>query len=299
MQRLPSRYTTPFKPNREVEPAALDHDVFTKVKSSTNRIVRSGNKRGRGASDYGRPKKLSRRMYNSKRDTSRRNVKVTENLSQRLRLQGPGTQGQGGGRGRRTVRKRRVEKRAVEDLLLGHAAAGHSSKSGKEPFRSFDEEWDVEKASSLTPIHIGVAENSISVEDVESDDNAQGMEFYDNAQGMESDYNAQEMEYDDNAQAVESDDNAQAVEYDHGNWEIGYNGVSPNIWNRDLVGMSDEDVDAFEDDNDNDNVNVNGFEENFEEDSEEDVMSEGSDHTANRVMNVGGSDLSVSEDSSD
>ncbi|CAI8591100.1 unnamed protein product [Vicia faba] len=304
--KLPSRYT-PFKPNREVEPAALDHDAFTKVKSPTNKIVRSGNKRGRGASDYGRPKKLSKRMYNSKRDTGRRNVNVTENLSQKLRLQGRGTPGQGGGRGRRTVRKRRLEKRAVEGLLLGHAAAtGYSSKSGKEPLRSFDEEWNVEKASSMTPVHIGVSENSISVEEMESDDNAlgmesydnaQGVESYDNAQGMESDYNAQEMEYDDNAQAVESDDNAQAVEYDHGNWEIGYNGISPNRWNRDLVGMSDEDVDAFEDDNDN--GNVNGFEENFEEDSEEDVMSEGLDHMANRVVNIGGSDLSVSEDSSD
>lgn len=296
MQRLPSRYTS-FKPNREIEPAALDHDAFTKIKSSTNKIVHSGNKRGRGASDHGRVKKLSKRMYNSKRDTGRRNINVTENLSQRLRLQGRGPQGQGGGRGRRTVRKRRVEKRAVEDLLLGHAAAGHSFKSAKEPLRSLDEEWDVEKASSMTPVHIGVAENSISAEEVESDDNALGVESYDNAQGMESDDNAQEMEYDDNAQAVESDDNAQAVEYDHGNWEIGYNVVSPNRWHRDLVGMSDEDGDAFEDDNEN--VNVNGFEENFEEDSEEDIMSEGSDHMANRVINVGGSDLSVSEDSSD
>ncbi|GAU23602.1 hypothetical protein TSUD_385910 [Trifolium subterraneum] len=287
--RLPSRYT-PFKPNREVEPAAVDLDGFTKVKSSA-KIVRS-NKRGRGASDHGRSKNLSKRMYNSKRDAGRRNVKITENLSQRLKQQGRGTQGQGGGRGRRTVRKRRVEKRAVEDLLLGHAAASHSSMSGREPFRSFHEEWDDgEKASPMTTVHIGVAENSNSAEEVESDDNAQAMEFDDNVQAVE---------YDDNAQAMESDDDAQAVEYDHGNWEIGYNGVSPNGWNRDLVGMSDEDVDAFEDGNDNDNGNVIGFEENEEEDSEEDVMSEeGSDGMANRVENVGGSYLSVSEDSSD
>jgi len=212
-------------------------------------------------------------MYNSKQDTGRRNIKVTENLSQKLKQQGQETQGQGGGRGRRTVRKRRVEKRAVEDLLLGHAAASHNSKGGIEPFRNLDEEWDVEKLSPMTPVHIGVAENSNSAEEVESDDNAQ---------------------------AVESDDDAQAVEYDHGNWEIGYNGVSPNRWDRDLVGMSDEDVDNFEDeDNGNDNDNDIGIEENEEEDSEEDVMSEGSDGMPNRVVNVGGSEDVMSEDSSD
>ncbi|KAK2393589.1 homeobox-DDT domain protein RLT1 [Trifolium repens] len=286
--RLPSRYT-PFKPNSVVEPTALDHDGFTKAKSSA-KIVRS-NKCGRGASDHGRGKNLSKRMYNSKRDAGRRNIKITENLSQKLKLQGRGTQGQGGGRGRRTVRKRRVEKRAVEDLLLGHAPASHSSMSGREPFRSLHEEWDDgEKASPMTPVHTGVDENSNSAEEVESDDNAQPMEFDDNVQAVESD---------DNAQAMESDDDAQAVEYDHGNWEIGYNGVSPNGWNRDLVGMSDEEVDAYEDGNDNNNGNVIGFEENEEEDSEEDVMSEGSDGMANRVENVGGSYLSVSEDSSD
>jgi hypothetical protein len=272
-----------------VEPTALDHDGFTKAKSSA-KIVRS-NKRGRGASDHGRGKNLSKRMYNSKRDAGRRNIKITENLSQKLKLQGRGTQGQGGGRGRRTVRQRRVGKRAIEDLLLGHEAASHSSMSGREPFRSLHEEWDDgEKASPMTPVHIGVDENSNSAEEVESDDNAQPMEFDDNVQAVESD---------DNAQAMESDDDAQAVEYDHGNWEIGYNGVSPNGWNRDLVGMSDEEVDAYEDGNHNNNSNVIGFEENEEEDSEEDVMSEGSDGMANRVENVGGSYLSVSEDSSD
>ena len=57
--------------------------------------------------------------------------------------------------------------------------------------------------------------------------------------------------------------------------------------------MSDEVADASEDDNDN------GIEENQEEDSEADVMSEGSDGMANRVINEEGSDSAVSEDSSD
>lgn len=283
MQRLPSRYT-PFK----AEPAEFVHDQFIKDKSAANKIVRSGNKRGRGTKDQGRGKKLSKRMYNSKRDTGRRTVKVTENLSQKLKPHGRGTQGRGGGRGRRTVRKRRVEKRAVEDLLLGHAAASGSLNIGREPLRSLDEEWDGEKESPMTPVHIGVAENSNSAEE------------------------------------MESDDNAQAVEYDQGNWEVGYNGDSPNKWNRDFIGMSDEDVDASEDDFDNDigngndigieendfdnsigieendfdNSNGIGIEENQEEDSD-DVMSEGSDGMANRVVNAGGSDSAVSEDSSD
>lgn len=199
-------------------------------------------------------------MYNSKRDTGRRKVKVTENLSHKLKQQqGRGTQGQGGGRGRRTVRKRRVEKRAVEDLLLGNTAATHSSKIGRDPLRSLDEEWEGEKASLTTPVHMEVADNSNSAEE------------------------------------MESDDNAQAVEYDQGNWEVGFNGVPPNRWSGVLGGMSDEDVDASDDDNDNDN----GIEEHEEEDSEADVMSEGSDGMANRVVDEEDSDSAVSEDSSD
>jgi len=258
LQRFPSRYTH-LKSNREVEPAEFDHDEFTKDKSVPKKIVRSGNKRSRGTNEQGRGKKLAKRVYNSKRDGGRKNAKVTVNLSHKLKQQARGTQGQGAGRGRRTVRKRRVGKRAVEDLLLGHTTANHSSKIDREPLKNLDEEWDREKASPMTPVHIGVAaDNSNSAEEVESD-------------------------Y----------DHAQAVEYDQGNWEVGFNGVPPNRWSRDLVGMSDEDVDASEDDNDN------GIEENEDEDSEADVMSEGSDGMGNRVVNVGGSYSALSEDSSD
>ena len=284
LQKLPSR-SNPFKSRRVVEPADMDHDGFMKVKSAPVKIVRSGNKRGRGSNDKGRGKKISKRVHDYKQDAGRRNVKVTENLSQRLKQQGRGTQGQGGGRGRRTVRKRRVEKRAVEDLLLGHRAGTRSSNIGRETLRSMDDEWDDEKASPMTPVHMGAADTSNSAEEVDSDDNAQAVESDDNAQASDSD---------DNAQAVESDDNGLAVEYDQGNWEIGFNGT-PNRWSRDLVGMSDEDVEASEDDNDHDN----GIEENEEEDSEGDVMSEGSDGMANRVLNEEDSDSSVSEDSSE
>ncbi|XP_047163549.1 homeobox-DDT domain protein RLT1 [Vigna umbellata] len=257
--RFPSRYTH-LKSNREVEPAEFDHDEFAKDKSVPKKIVRSGNKRRRGSNEQRRGKKLAKRVYNSKRDGGRKNAKVTVNLSHKLKQQARGTQGQGAGRGRRTVRKRRVGKRAVEDLLLGHTTASHSSKIDREPLKNLDEEWDGEKASPMTPVHIGVAaDHSNSAEEVESD-------------------------Y----------DHAQAVEYDQGNWEVGFNGVPSNRWSGDLVGMSDEDVDASEDDNDN------GIEENEDEDSEADVMSEeGSDGMGNRVVNVGGSYSALSEDSSD
>ncbi|KAK7362794.1 hypothetical protein VNO77_04916 [Canavalia gladiata] len=281
--KLPSRYN-PSKSRKVAEPAELDHDEFRKVKSAPVKIVRSNNKRRRGNHDKGRGKKLSKTMYGSKQDTGRRNVKVTaENLSQRIKQQAGGSQGQAGGRGRRTVRKRRVEKRAVEDLLLGHRGATRSSNTGKAPFRSLDEDWEDEKATSpMTPIHMGAADPINSADEVESDGNAR------------------EVESDDNVQAMESDDDVQAVEYDRGNWEIGFNGT-PNRWSRRLVGMSDEDVEASEDDkdNDNDNDNDNGIEENEEEeDSEADVMSEGSDAMANRVVNEESSDSDVSEDSS-
>ncbi|KAK7252126.1 hypothetical protein RIF29_35862 [Crotalaria pallida] len=278
--KLPSRYS-PFKSSRVAEPSDLYHDEFVKAKSAPMKVVRSGNKRGRGTHDKGRGKKLSKGMHGSKQDTGC-TVKVTENLSQRLKQQGRGSQAKSGGRGRRTVRKRRVEKRAVEDPLLNHrATTSHSSKISREPLRNLNEDWDDEKASPMTPIHIGAADVSNSTEE-------------------ESDNNAQAMESDDNVQAVESDDNGQAVEYDQGNWEIGFNST-PNRWSRDLVGgMSDEDVEASEDDNDNDIVNDNIIEENEEVDSEaEDAMSEGSDGGANRIVNEESSDSSDSEDSSD
>ncbi|XLS94827.1 hypothetical protein HN51_070835 [Arachis hypogaea] len=83
--KLLSRYTS-FKCNREVELAELGHGEFIKDKSASKKIVRSGNKRGRGSNDQGRGKKMSKRMYSSKRDTSCRNVKVNENLSRRKKI---------------------------------------------------------------------------------------------------------------------------------------------------------------------------------------------------------------------
>lgn len=281
MQKLPSRYNA-SKSIKVAQTADLDRDEFMKVKSNPGKIVPSNNKRGRGNSVKGRGKSISKSKQNNGR---RRSAKVAGNLNQRVKQQGGGSQGQAGGRGRRTVRKRRVEKKAVEDLLLGHRGASHSSNIARESLRNLDEDWDDEKGSPMTPIHRGTANISNSTEEAESDENVQAMDSDDNIQAMDSD---------DNVQAVESDDNGQAVEYDQGNWEIGFNG-NPSRWRRDLVGMSDDDVEASEDENQNEN----GNEENEEEDSDADVMSEGSDGTANRIVNEESSDSDVSEDSSD
>ncbi|GAU32463.1 hypothetical protein TSUD_64130 [Trifolium subterraneum] len=265
LQKLPSRYAS-VKSTKVVEPADLDRDELMKVKSAP--IVRSSKKRGRVNHDKGRAKKLSRRTNDSKRDNVHHNFMVTDNLSQRIKQQGQGSQGQAGGRGPRTVRKRRAEKRVVEDFLLDDRAANHNI--GRESSRILDGDWNDEKTG---PIHMEDADMSSSSEEVE---------------------------YDDNAQAVESDDNVEAVEYGQGNWEIGFNGT-PNRWNRDLVGMSDEDAEASEDDNNN-GIEENEVEEEEEEEegSEADVMSEGSAGMANnRVVNEESSDSSDSEDSSD
>ncbi|KAG4383911.1 hypothetical protein AAZX31_13G159500 [Glycine max] len=293
--KLPSRYN-PSKSSKVAEAADLDRDEFMKVKSAPVKIVQSNNKRGRGSRDKGRGKKLSK----TKQNTGRRGAKVAGNAGQRIKKQGVGSQGQAGGRGRRTVRKRRVGKKAVEDLLMGHRDASHSSSIGRESLRSLDDDWDDEKASPMTPIHMGAANSNNSIEEVESDDNVEAMESDDNVQAMESDDKVQAMESDDNVQAAESDDNGQAVEYDQGNWEIGFNGA-PSRWSRDLVGgISDEDEDEDAEASEDDNDNGIGIENNEEVDSEADAMSEeGSDGTANRIVNEESSDSDVSEDSSD
>ncbi|CAK8577651.1 unnamed protein product [Lathyrus sativus] len=276
--KLPSRYAS-VKSTKAAEPSYMDCDEFMKVKSAPMKIVGSSKKRARVNHDKGRAKKFSNRTSDSQRDNDRLNFKVTENLSQRIKSQGQGSQGLTGGRGRRTVRKRREENRVVDDLLLRDRAAINSPNFSREPSRIRDEDWSDEKAS---PIPREAAEMSSSSE---------------------------EDEYDDNAQAMESDDNVEAVEYGQGNWEIGFNGT-PNRWNRDLVGMSDgeQHLEAFEDDNDN-GIEGNEEEEEDEEEEEEEeeeegseadvIMSDGSDGMANRVVNEESSDSSDSEDYSD
>lgn len=269
LQKPPSRYAG-FKSTKAVEPSYMDCDEFMKVKSAPMKIVRSSRKRARGNHDKGRAKSLSKRTNDSKRDNGLLNFEVTENISQRLKQQGQGSQGHTGGRGRRTVRKRREESR-VDDLLLSDRAAITSSNFSREPSRIMDEDWSDEKPS---PIPREAADMSSSSE---------------------------EDEYVGNTQAMESDDNVEAVEYGQGNWEIGFNGT-PNRWNRNLVGMSDEEqhLEASEDDN---GIEGNGEEGEEEEEEEEEgseadvIMSD--DGMENRVVNEESSDSSDSEDYSD
>ncbi|XVE88104.1 hypothetical protein DITRI_Ditri19aG0041600 [Diplodiscus trichospermus] len=96
---------------------------------------------------------------------------------------------------------------------------------------------------------------------------------------------------DSNSAEEESDDNAQGEGYDQGNWELDFNGAS-NGWNGEPVEASDEDDDAYEEDN--------GIEQLGEEDSDGDLeMSDASDEVANKTRNGDDSDSAVSEDYSD
>ena len=97
---------------------------------------------------------------------------------------------------------------------------------------------------------------------------------------------------DSNSAEEESDDNAQGEGYEQGNWDLDFNGAS-NGWNREPMEASEEDDDAYEDDN--------GMEQlGEEEDSDGDLeMSDASDEVADKTRNADGSDSAVSEDYSD
>ncbi|PRQ29011.1 putative transcription factor & chromatin remodeling DDT family [Rosa chinensis] len=201
--KIPLRFT-PMRNDREIEPTETDHnEQSTHLKSARNSL-----KRGRGGREQGRGKK-------SKSGGSRRKARgnENENMSQGLGPVGRRTQGQGSGRGRRTVRKRRMKNRAVEGTLMGHVTDLRSSPdSGGESPRNLAGEWDDE---NINMIH------------------------------MKGDEQREEYEQ---AEALESDDEEQAVGYEQGNWEIGFDGTSSG-WNSGLREPSDEEMDASEDDN--------------------------------------------------
>lgn len=190
--------------DREIEPTETDHnEQSTHLKSARNSF-----KRGRGGREQGRAKKY-------KSGGSRRKARGNENeiMNQGLGPVGRRTQGQGSGRGRRTVRKRRMKNRAVEGTLMGHMTDVRSSPdSGGESPRNLAGEWDDE---NINMIH------------------------------MKGDEQGDRYEQ---AEALESDDDDQAVGYEQGNWEIGFDGTSSG-WNGGLREPSDEDMDASEDDN--------------------------------------------------
>ncbi|XVE51391.1 hypothetical protein DITRI_Ditri02bG0036300 [Diplodiscus trichospermus] len=94
-----------------------------------------------------------------------------------------------------------------------------------------------------------------------------------------------------NSAEEESDDNVQGEGYEQGNWELDFNGAS-NGWNAELVEASEEDDDAYEDDN--------GVEQLGIEDSDGDLeMIDASDEVADKTRNDDVLDSAVSEDYSD
>ncbi|XP_024031045.1 homeobox-DDT domain protein RLT1 isoform X2 [Morus notabilis] len=254
--KLPTRFA-PSRNDKEIELTELNYNAHVKEENRSQlKSSRNNYKRGRGAREQGRSKKLQRRVNGSKPGASRRNAMVNDNVIEGLRQPGRKALKQGGVRGRRTVRKRRTGNKKVEETLPVHMPDIPSSpESGGESPRILAEEWD---------------DDNVNATPTKDDDNIVGEE-----------------------EAMESDDNAQEEEYEQENWEVGYNGVS-NKWNEGrMMEASDEDVDAYDEDD-------NGMEGVGDGESEGDVdVSEESDDMPNRIENDQGSDSEVSDDYSD
>ncbi|KAI9395929.1 hypothetical protein POPTR_004G048675v4 [Populus trichocarpa] len=274
--KLPSRYSD-FK-NEEVEIKDVKLEEHNKEEIVDLRGKRSNYKRGRGGRDQGLATKWQRRVPGLKSDTGRQSSsRGIQNLNQGPRQQGRKTNLQASSRGRRTVRKRRVEKTVAKEPLLGRmrrvektvakepllgrmtntvaAPVSYLSKktaarnSYVKSFRNLDDEdWSAKKGSL----------------NVVGDDNSNSME------------------------EAESDDDVEEEVYEQGNWEPGFNGTS-NGWNRNSMEVSDDDGDAS-----------NGIAAMGDDDSEGDIeMSDGSDREANRVKNDEGLDYADSDEYSD
>ncbi|CAK7350538.1 unnamed protein product [Dovyalis caffra] len=257
--KLPSRYS-PFK-NEETGLKDIKQEEDSKEEIVDLRSKRSSYKRGRGGRDQGPATKWQRRVPGLKSETGRQSSsRGIQNLNQGPRQQGRKTNLQASSRGRRTVRKRRVEKMVAKEPLLGRMTdtvapinylsektAAHNSYV--KSFRNLsDEDWSAKKGKM----------------DVVDDDNSNSME------------------------EAESDDNVEEEAYEQVNWEPAFNGTS-NGWNGNSIEASDDDGDAS-----------NGIEAMGDDDSEGDIeMSDGSDRAANRVQNDEGIDSADSDEYSD
>ncbi|KAJ6738207.1 HOMEOBOX-DDT DOMAIN PROTEIN RLT2 [Salix koriyanagi] len=256
--KLPSRYSD-FKNEVEIKDVKLEEHNKEIVDL---RGKRSNYKRGRGGRDQGLATKWQRRVPGLKSDTRRQSSsRGVQNLNQGSRQQGRKTNLQASSRGRRTVRKRRVEKMVAKEPLPGRmtnkVAAPMSYLSKKtavhnsyvKSFRNLDDEdWSAKRGRM----------------NVVGDDNSNSME------------------------EAESDDNVEEEVYEQGNWEPRFNGT-PNGWNGNSMEVSDDDGDAS-----------NGVAAMGDDDSEGDVeMSDGSDQEANQVQNDEGLDFADSDEYSD
>lgn len=168
MQKLPARYLT--LKNKVVDLKDLDQDGNMKEGNYANLTrKRKTIKRGKKRFDQGWGRKYQRKAPGMSSNPGRRNARENENLS-RQKQQVVKTNGQIGGRGRRTARKR-AERRLENETLQSQMGA----KNSRELFRNLDEDdWGVRKVEMIS---MGDAENSNSAEAVDSDDNAQAEEY--------------------------------------------------------------------------------------------------------------------------
>ncbi|XVF25750.1 hypothetical protein REPUB_Repub13aG0240500 [Reevesia pubescens] len=253
--KLPSR-TSLFIKNKELDLKELEQGEPMKEENFTNlsNSRRSSNKRGKGSRAQGSGRKWQRKASASKFPIGKLSARDNNTLSSHLKQQGQRTNGQSSGRGRRTVRKR-AERRAADTMVARMV--------------------DVVKPDVVKP-----KASPVSVRDLDKEWRAENFRMMQVVNPPES-----------SSAAEESDDDAQGEEYEQGNWELDFNGAS-NGWNGEPMEASDEDDDAYEDDN--------GIEQLGEEDSDGELeMSDASDEVADKTRNDDGSDSAVSEDYSD
>ncbi|GLT80920.1 hypothetical protein SLA2020_523310 [Shorea laevis] len=184
--KLPSRSSLPIR-SKELELKELDQDVPMKEENFNSlSSKRNSHKRGRGGREQGSARKLQRRVPVPKYTTVRQSAQESNNLSLRLRQQGPRTNGQGSGRGRRTVRKR-TERKTVDSTLVSQMADIVEPRTHIGSPTNLNEEWGDENVRMM---RMAGAVDSNSAE-AESDDNG-------NDEGG----------------------------YEQGNWDVGFGGAS-------------------------------------------------------------------------
>lgn len=224
--------------------------------------------RGRG----GRPRgKSQKRVAGSASKSGKRGTKQVEPLTQILLQQGVRTTGQKHGRGRRTVRKRRTEKKAVPETLLDYL-----DEKGPTTFRDDDVEEE-EPRNSGREVGGSFSNRNMVVENDESSNSSM--------------------------EAGDSDDNANENEYQYTKWGPATYGVGSNIRSNEIVEMSEEeDADEIEDDNcyeeEEDGMNLEGDAEFNDDDDDDDDDSDG-DGDGEENRDDEGSESPVSGDYSD
>ncbi|KAI3439979.1 J domain-containing protein [Psidium guajava] len=156
------------------EPQQMKHLYADVIKG------RNSKKRGLGSRDQSNGR-MHQRRPGAKSFAGKQNPLNVETLNR-----GFNQQGRGYGRGRRTVRRRRTESKAVQGSLLGNMVETGTPKIIKDS--TAIEEWGAEQKS---PVRLVTNDNSNSMEEAESDDNEMA-----------------------------------AYEFDKGNWEVGLGGTS-------------------------------------------------------------------------